>query len=421
MKNLCNLIFILLVTNIKAQYVVEHIANSSNTNGHITTINSSLIGSKGGLILVVSQVYGVYNNNEVGVWYDNGKWKIFNQNRKPIPINTRFNVLATVSKLGNALTHVTTSDNVKGHITTINSPLTNGHPDALLFVTQKFGKYNDTPVGVWYSEGRWKIYNEKVSKPMPIGTEFNILVLRPGREEVEDFNLNLYAFKYSNNSNGHISDLPSKLQKTSKLFASPNWKGVYNPNVTGVWYNNTNWTIFNQNRKQLPKGVQFNVLSISDIEKTNLKEDCLSFNYDNLFVESAGNGKWRVTDGASSMMMFRTQAKAQMAVKIIKHYEMTAHCFAVRPNPGLKYFKVGNVLPSSGLSSEDCIRIRDPNGLIIRRNSDNTYSILDGNSIPFSAKSWSEAKKIVQLIKDYQPKYTCYVERPNPGMVYLRK
>lgn len=153
--------------------------------------------------------------------------------------------------------------------------------------------------------------------------------------------------------------------------------------------------------------------------EVEISEDCLSFDYNNLLVEKVGDN-WRITNGVSSMMIFRSLAKAQLAVNIMKHYKMTSHCFAIRPNPGLEYLTVQNELPSGSYTGEDCISI-NPNNLTIRKNNATSYSILDGNTIPFSAKSLEEAQKIVALVEKYQPNYTCYVERPNPGMVYLRK
>lgn len=96
---------------------------------------------------------------------------------------------------------------------------------------------------------------------MPVGTQFNVLVLKPGRNIV-GFS-ELYGFKYTNTSIGHMSnvDSPVALARSATLFITQNWKNVYNPNVTGVWHSGSNWTVYNQNRKTLPKEVLFNVLA----------------------------------------------------------------------------------------------------------------------------------------------------------------
>lgn len=263
MKNFIQIVVILFALQMNAQQIINHVASTNNTKGHITTIDSRLTNGNSNAILIVTQNYGAYNVNEIGVWYAAGKWKIFNQNRKPIPKNSKFNVMVVQPNSGKAFVHTTMANNISKHITTLGSRLTNAKPNALVFVTQNYGKYNTSNVGVWYSGGKWKIFNENTRQPMPVGTKFNVLVLDPGKNKIGS--TEFYAFKYSNTSNGHISvmNAPVGLPKTSTVFATQNWKNVYNPNITGVWYNGKNWTTYNQNRKAMPKGVQFNVLTTS--------------------------------------------------------------------------------------------------------------------------------------------------------------
>lgn len=70
--------------------------------------------------------------------------------------------------------------------TVIDNPLTNGDPNAILIVTQRYnegesptGVYNPHAVGVWYAPGlgKWTIFNEDVSA-MPVGAKFNVLVIK---------------------------------------------------------------------------------------------------------------------------------------------------------------------------------------------------------------------------------------------------
>lgn len=68
-----------------------------------------------------------------------------------------------------AFVHIVTDKNTDGSWTYIDNELTNNNPDVLIFVTQRWGKngmegkYNDHPVGVWYSktENKWSIYNQR--------------------------------------------------------------------------------------------------------------------------------------------------------------------------------------------------------------------------------------------------------------------
>ena len=54
-----------------------------------------------------------------------------------------------------------------------------------MFATQNWnpgggsGTYNDYPIGVWYSgTQKWSIFNQDTTSSMPVGADFNILVIR---------------------------------------------------------------------------------------------------------------------------------------------------------------------------------------------------------------------------------------------------
>lgn len=152
------------------------------------------------------------------------------------------------------------------------------------------------------------------------------------------------------------------------------------------------------------------------------REDCLTFIPANLRIQPDGD-RYLLTDGRSRMMLFKDKTAAEKAVSTIKAYRLNKHCFAVRPNPGLRYLLFNDDIPQGSLPNEDCISITSPNNLTIRENSPTSFSIIDtrGNNVPYSAKSREEAEKIISIVKKYNARYTCYVSRPNPGMVYLRR
>jgi len=262
MKNLIGIMLMCCVFMTSAQTIINHTATKRNTIGHLTTIDNAVTNGKADVILMVTQKFGVYNANEIGVWYNAGKWIIYNQNKKAIPANALFNVMVLPKNTGKAFVHTVSTSNTSNHMTTLSSKLTDGKPNALVFVTQNFGKYNTSNVGVWYSAGKWKIYNENTKMRMPTGTKFNVLVLNKGANKIG--NLAMNAFAYKNTSNGHVSAIkgPSSVAKSSILFTTSNYGGVYNPNVTGVWLNGSNWSVFNQNRRPLPKNTRINVLTL---------------------------------------------------------------------------------------------------------------------------------------------------------------
>lgn len=79
--------------------------------------------------------------------------------------------------------HRATPENITANSTYIDSPLTDGNPDAVLIVTQNWnpggggGRYNDHPVGVWYDQqrGEWAIFNQDRAG-MPEDASFNVAI-----------------------------------------------------------------------------------------------------------------------------------------------------------------------------------------------------------------------------------------------------
>jgi hypothetical protein len=83
-----------------------------------------------------------------------------------------------------AFVHTATAANTGGtHITTLDNLLTNGDPNALLFVTANYnpggigGVYNVPAIGVYYSGGKWTIFNQNIA-PILVGAKFNVLVIK---------------------------------------------------------------------------------------------------------------------------------------------------------------------------------------------------------------------------------------------------
>ncbi len=84
-----------------------------------------------------------------------------------------------------AFVHRAVTTNTSGNTTYLNNPLTDSDPGALVILTHNWSadtnsvtKYNTTPVGVYYSGGRWAIFNED-SSPMGLGRAFNVMVIKP--------------------------------------------------------------------------------------------------------------------------------------------------------------------------------------------------------------------------------------------------
>lgn len=92
---------------------------------------------------------------------------------------------AGVASHGPVFIHRATAGTITGHITTIDHPLANGDPNAILLVTHNYSAdtsatpYEPNTVGVWYNGSRWTIYHEETGIPMPVGRAFNVMIIKP--------------------------------------------------------------------------------------------------------------------------------------------------------------------------------------------------------------------------------------------------
>ncbi|MFK7947097.1 MAG: hypothetical protein AB8G11_05885 [Saprospiraceae bacterium] len=251
--------------SVNAQNYFTHNATAENTKGHITTINSAITNNNTNKLLFVTQVYsGPYNNHPFGVWYNNGKWTIYQENKVSLAKNENYNVLA-VNPSDKAFQHKATASNISSNWTTIDHPSCNNNPNAVLLVTQNWkGTYNPKSIGVWYNSGKWTIYNQDRTA-MPAGTNFNVLVLKKGKGNVTGGTASIFTSTTStvNKSYKHLADLPYK-GKDVKIFTTQNYgtRGPYNNHETAVWNYGSNWTVYNKDKTNLPTNAKFNMLVI---------------------------------------------------------------------------------------------------------------------------------------------------------------
>jgi hypothetical protein len=66
--------------------------------------------------------------------------------------------------------------------------------------------------------------------------------------------------------------------------------------------------------------------------------DCIRFNRPGIRIEPLSGGRWRLTDGTSSMLIFPNQTEAQQGVEVIKHYELGRQCFVGRPDASFTFW-----------------------------------------------------------------------------------
>ena len=157
-----------------------HTATSYNSAGDYTDINNSASNNNPNVLLLVTPnwaPHSVYDNSPIGVWYHNGHWSIFNQDKTAIPHGASFNVYAISRDVYGTSLHVASGLNSSGDYTDLNNRVTNNNPDAIVFVTPNWAPYqvyNNHNTGVWYHNGRWSIFNQDRTA-MPNRAAFNVL------------------------------------------------------------------------------------------------------------------------------------------------------------------------------------------------------------------------------------------------------
>ncbi len=153
----------------------EHTVTSAGNN--FTSINNSGLDGESQRILQVTQHWtGTYNDHPPGVWYGFGKWNISNLDLVNIPDGANYNVYYQEPSKS-AWEHVASAANITSNRTTLDNPIINGVPCAQVHVTQSVsqGVYNAHPVGVYYSGGYWRVYNQDLAT-MPVDAAFHVVV-----------------------------------------------------------------------------------------------------------------------------------------------------------------------------------------------------------------------------------------------------
>jgi hypothetical protein len=255
-----------------AQQPFIHSTNSSNIRGHMTDINHSSVNGNPNALLFVTQHYGQYNDHQIGVWYNSGKWTIYNEDKKAMPNGTKFNVIS-VSPSNNAFQHKAQGGNIRGNSTIINHPATNNNPNAILFITQNWtGSYNPKALGVWYNGSNWAIFNQDRSA-MPNGANFNVLVLNQGFVSELNANVSIESATDAGKKNqwGPYLTTTSLTDPTAILLTTQNWQtnGPYNPHVTAVWFGGNSWTIYNEDKQPMATNAKFNTLNFGKAAQAN--------------------------------------------------------------------------------------------------------------------------------------------------------
>jgi hypothetical protein len=154
----------------------------------------------------------------------------------------------------------TTSDNSTLDSTYLDNPNLNGNPNARVYVTPNWSyngtnTYDNHHIGVWYdfAVGRWAIFNEDQAQ-MPANASFNVLT---------NSATNSYFFTVTSSS-GNISGdgVETGITDPNLIVLAIHYytPGNFNNHGLGVWYNGSQWLIFNEDQASMATGESFFVV-----------------------------------------------------------------------------------------------------------------------------------------------------------------
>ena len=255
----------ILVADETQSTVFQHTATPGNISYNYTIIsNPELDGNPNARILVtqilISSAGNIYNNREIGVWYNGSNWSIFNQNSDAMPEGASFNVL--VLSEDNSIFHTAVLGSIQGATTKIDHPALNNNPNAIIYVTQNWngenspGVFNTSKISTYYYSGRWSIYNEDVAA-MVEGSKYNVYF---GSSSFVHHSL-------STNISGSVTYFDNPLvnrDPDALIFALHNWNPfgagtvVYDKKI-GVFYVGDVWSVFAEDGSDMTEGPYFNV------------------------------------------------------------------------------------------------------------------------------------------------------------------
>ena len=291
-----------LVADETQSTVFQHTARPSNIVGSWTYLsNPEIDGNPYARILVTQIIISpeyLYNNREIGVWYDGAYWAIFNENEEDMSDGASFNVL--VLNDDNSILQTATSGNIVGSTTRIDHPALNNNPSAIIYVTQNWnpgggtGVYNTQNVSTYYNGTKWTIYNEDNST-MVENSNYNVYI-----------GASSFVHKTSaSNNTGNLTYFDNPLvnrDPNAYVFALHTWNPFGSGTTTydkklGVYYFSSVWGIFSQDVSVMPEGIYFNTAIAPKTDSTFLHTtnvSNISSNYttiDNPLINGNPNAK----------------------------------------------------------------------------------------------------------------------------------
>lgn len=130
--------------------------------------------------------------------------------------------------------------------------------------------------------------------------------------------------------------------------------------------------------------------------------------------------RWLLTDGTERIATLGEEAHADLAVEIIRHYEMTDSYVVGHPDPVFEYYLCDGEAPEGEFEDEQSVEF-DSDGLRVDEGDDG-WVVTDGETrLTSTAAEW-EADVVVAAVEEHGFTHLCFVgNREEPEMTYLRR
>jgi hypothetical protein len=266
--------------------VTSHFIAVAPGNGlFVSPVNNDATNGEGNALLFVTPNYSaggvcgcVADSVPIGVTYNifgGARWAITNLDESTnIDAGSTYNILVVQKASKRVFVQTATTANTLGGATYINSPLTNGNPNAMILITPNVDPdgtnefVSDHPVGAYYNPSlkQWGVLNEDGTS-MGLGAHFNIMIGAKASNGGSEF---LTKAKKSNSSGSFVFiNSPEAIgNPNAAVFETPNSDpggtgGTFDTATTGTEYfqsPNDAWAVFQEDGSNMTIGSSFNVL-----------------------------------------------------------------------------------------------------------------------------------------------------------------
>lgn len=198
---------------------------------------------------------------------------------------------ATSGGFSQGYVQTATKSNTTGAFTFLDYVTDNNNPNALLFVTETAGTFDNAHVGVTYISflGKWAIFNENLT-PMPIGTQFDVMSVTSPVIEAGGPDVYTVTASKSNISGDELflNDPVVTNNSQADLMVTSQWSlfnfHTIDSHAIGVRYNSTTgqWALYHEDRSPFHVGAVYNVFFGSFLQSeyiatvNNLGQACVT-------------------------------------------------------------------------------------------------------------------------------------------------